>query len=88
MQAPDGSTHVPVDAPAPKDALSELFTYHAATPRQEEDYRAIRGGALSLARIIDRCCAPGPDRTTAIRKLREAVMTANASIATNNASYR
>lgn len=87
MQAPDGSAHVPVKVDS-ADALNEFFSYHEATPRQEEDYRAIRGGALSLARIIDRCCPAGPDRTAAIRKLREAVMTANASIATNNAQYR
>jgi hypothetical protein len=86
MQGTDGSTHVPVEEP--KDALDAMFTYHAATPQQEQDYRAIRGAALSLARVIDRCCPAGPDRTTAIRKLREAVMTANASISTNNAIYR
>lgn len=89
MQAPDGSTHVPIEAPIPvRDAISDLFTYHPPTPGQAEAYKSIRNSAMELARVIDRLCPPGPDRTTAIRKLREAVMTANASIATNNATYR
>jgi hypothetical protein len=86
MQAPNGDVDVPVDEP--KDAIEALFTYHKATPEQELVYKAIRSKAMALARVIDAGCPPGPDRTTAIRKLSEAVMTANRSIATNNAQYR
>lgn len=87
MQGPDGTVGGP-QVEAPKDVLTELFTYHAPTDEQKIAYAAIRSSALALARTIDGCCPAGPDRTTAIRKLREAVMTANASIATHNAQYR
>ena len=86
MQGPDGTVGVPVE-PA-KDALAELFTYHAPTPDQVEAYRQIREAGMALARCIDAVCPGGPDRTAAVRKIREAVMTANASIATGNAQYR
>lgn len=68
--------------------IEALFTYHPPTDEQKVSYTLIRDAAKSLAQVIDQCCPAGPDRTTAIRKLRECVMTANASIATNNAQYR
>jgi hypothetical protein len=77
---------VPVEQP--KDAIEELFTYHSPTGNQPELYLAIRNAGKELARVIDKSCPSGPDRTAAIRKVREAVMTANASIATHNAQYR
>ncbi len=86
MQAPSGETGVPVEAA--KDPIEQLFTYHAPTEEQKVKYVEIREAAKALARVIDRSCPAGPDRTTAVRKVREAVMTANASIATNNAQYR
>ena len=86
MQGPDGSVGVPV--PAAKDAIEELFTYHKPTPEQEESYRHIREAGKALVRCIDNHCPGGPDRTTAVRHVRDAVMTANASIATRNAQYR
>ena len=73
-------------APEQPDAIKTLFTYHPPTPEQVEQYVQIRAAGESLARVIHACCPPGPDRTAAIRKVREAVMTANASIATDNAA--
>jgi len=70
------------------DELVQLFSYHQPTPQQEMAYRHIRATALQLAKAIHDNCPAGPDRTAAVRKIREAVMTANASIATNNAQYR
>jgi len=67
-------------------ALDDLFTYHAPTPEQVIAYQVIRENARVLAGRIWEVCPPGPDRTAAIRKVREAVMTANASIATHNAA--
>jgi hypothetical protein len=87
MQGPDGTVGGPQVDP-PKDALAELFTYHAPTEDQTKAYAEIRGAALTLARVIDANCPAGPDRTAAVRHVREAVMTANASIATHNAQYR
>jgi len=72
----------------PSPVLVHLFTYHAPTPEQTESYQRIRAAALALANVIDRECPAGADRTAAVRKIREAVMTANASIATHNAPYR
>ena len=69
-----------------RDVIAELFTYHPPTPEQVELYVQIRTAGESLARVIHVCCPGGPDRTAAIRKVREAVMTANASIATDNAA--
>ena len=79
MQGPGGEVGVPVDPP--KDAIEELFTYHKPTPQQELAYIQIREDAKRLARTIDQNCPGGPDRTAAIRKLRECVMTASAAIA-------
>lgn len=70
------------------DPIEELFTYHAPTGDQPERYKRIRDAAKALAREIDASCEPGPDRTAAVRHVREAVMTANDSIATHNAIYR
>lgn len=86
MQSPSGEVGVPVE-PA-EDAIEALFTYHAPEGDQPERYKQIREAAKALARCIDANCPAGPDRTAAIRHIREAVMTANASIATRNAQYR
>ena len=86
MQAPSGEVAAQVEPP--KDAIETLFTYHAPTPEQVESYKRIRESAMALARVIDAECPGGPDRTAAVRHIREAVMTANASIATGNAQYR
>lgn len=57
------------------------FTYHPATDEQVTRYTDIRGKARELAEVIAHCTPPGRDQTVAIRKLREAVMYANAAIA-------
>jgi hypothetical protein len=72
----------------PNEAIEAIFTFHPPTEDQVADYSAIRSWAKSLAYMIDLKCPAGPSRTTAINKLREAVMWANASIATKNAQYR
>lgn len=61
--------------------INELFTYHAPTGDQPERYGKVRDAAKQLAIVIAATCPPSPDRSAAIRKVREAVMTANASIA-------
>ena len=68
--------------------IENIFTYHAPTPEQQVKYVKLRSKAKEMAYVIHECCEPGPDRTHAMRQLREAVMTANQSIATNNAQYR
>lgn len=69
-----------VDAPT-ADTLEHLFTYHGATEETIPKYKKIRAAGLNMARVIDECCPAGADKSAAIRKVREAVMTANAAIA-------
>lgn len=82
----------PIEGDAPKeqdrDAIDTLFTYHSPTAGQIAQYGEIREHAKRLVRSIWALCPEGPDRTAAIRKVREAVMTANASIATENAAAK
>lgn len=61
--------------------IENLFTYHAPNAEQQVRYQAIRAKAKEMAQVIVDSTAPGADQSAAIRKLRECVMTANASIA-------
>jgi hypothetical protein len=63
------------------DKLQNWFTYHPPTLDDVDKYKRVRDAGLAFARVIRDDCPPGADATTAIRKVREAVMTANASIA-------
>lgn len=63
------------------DPMAEIFTYHKPTPDKVPKYEAIRTAALEFARVIEANVPSCADRSAAIRKLREAVMTANAAIA-------
>lgn len=61
--------------------IDRWFTYH---PPDQDDvfaYNRIREQGRKLALVIRDCCPPCADTTAAIRKVREAVMTANAAIA-------
>ncbi|HWF05568.1 MAG TPA: hypothetical protein VHA06_17915 [Candidatus Angelobacter sp.] len=49
-------------------------------------YEGVGDAAKHLALVIWKLCPAGADRTDAIRKLREAVMTAKAAIALNGRS--
>lgn len=70
--------------PSP-EALDTWFTYHPPFPDQVERYAELRAGGHSLASMILDLCPESADRTTAIRKVREAVMYANAAIACGEA---
>lgn len=72
----------------PKDQIENLFTYHAPTEDQIKKYADLRNAAMEFARIIHNNVPESPDRTAAIRLVREAVMTANAGIATGGGFYR
>jgi hypothetical protein len=65
--------------------LANLFTYHKPKNDQLARYEKLRAAAKAFAEVIDRSCPDGPDKTVAIRKVREAVMTANAAIACGEA---
>jgi hypothetical protein len=61
--------------------IEELFTYHTPKDDQPARYQAIRDKAKELAQVIVDNTPGSADQSAAIRKLRECVMTANASIA-------
>ena len=61
--------------------LVNWFTYHAPNADQVVRYQKIRDAALEFSRVLVENGAEGPDLTTAIRKIREAVMTVNQGIA-------
>jgi len=63
------------------DDIKHIFKYHAPSLEQVAKYAAIREAAKELAYTIIDNTSEGPDQSAAIRKLRECVMTANASIA-------
>lgn len=63
------------------EEIEDVFSYHAPREGQPERYEAIRSKARELAEVVIANCPSSADRTAAIRKLRECVMTANASIA-------
>lgn len=62
--------------------IDDVFEYHPpADDSVCAKYKAIRAAAKDFALVIFDNCPACADRTDAIRKVREAVMTANASIA-------
>jgi hypothetical protein len=71
----------------PEDyALNELFSYHPPFGDANLRYENIRSAAKQFAKAVLINVPPGADRTAAIRKIREAVMTANAGVALNGFS--
>lgn len=72
--------------PADPNAITEAdlehwFTYHPPREGQSTRYELLRSQGLTLARMIFELTPPGPDQAVAIRKVREAIATANAAIA-------
>jgi hypothetical protein len=58
-----------------------VFSHHVATPEKRAHYDAIHEGAKRFAEIILARTPPCSDQTAALQLLREAAMTACASIA-------
>jgi len=63
-----------------KSVIDNQFTYHAPTEEQQKALFQIREAAKGLAHTIDQIVPDCADKSAALRKLREAVMTANAAI--------
>jgi hypothetical protein len=63
--------------------IEEIFTYHSPSSDQLPKYQAIRDAAKAFALVVVKNTDSSPDQSAVIRKIREAVMTANASIALN-----
>lgn len=62
------------------DIVMELVTYHAPSQGDVEKISIIRFAAAKMIQAIIDNCPPSADRSAAIRKVREGLMTANASI--------
>lgn len=67
--------------PITDDDLENWFTHHAPVGDQTGRYESIRRAGLDLARVILLATPSSADQSAAIRKVREAVMTANSAIA-------
>jgi hypothetical protein len=67
--------------PITKANLENWFQYHAPEPDQLAKYKAIREAALAFAEVVVENTPPCADQTLAVRKIREATMQANQSIA-------
>lgn len=65
------------------EEIANLFTYHPPRGDQGDRYIRIREAARNLAQTIIDNTPASADQTAAIRKVREAMMTANAAIAVN-----
>lgn len=60
--------------------LDDIFSYHD-DPQRVPHYQAVRAAAKQLAETILVNCPSCADTSTALRRVREAVMNANAAIA-------
>lgn len=63
------------------EQIENWFTYHAPSTNDLMSYQRLREGAKAFADLINEVVPESADKTAAIRKLRECVMTANAAIA-------
>lgn len=63
------------------DDLKNWFSYHAPTPADLPKFEMIRNMGHEFAKTIVENTPPSADQTAAVRKVREAVMAANAAIA-------
>ena len=61
--------------------FENIFRYHAPSGDDPAKYEAIRTAGKALAYAIAENTPKCADQTAAIRKVREAVMTANAAVA-------
>jgi len=66
--------------PEVEAAIVDAFEYHKWTPAQVEAGSKIRKALVDAVAALITGCPPCPDRTTAIRKIREARMDANSAI--------
>lgn len=62
------------------DTVRDMFEYHGWDEDDIAKGAMVRNALMEAVRVIIACVPPGPDRTVAIRKLREARMDANSAI--------
>lgn len=66
--------------------IDDMFEYHAWTDDQKTAGSEVRHALAEAVKVIVANVPPSADRTTAIRKIREARMDANSAI-THNGKY-
>lgn len=64
-----------------QEKVDNWFTYHPPISDQHERYAAIRAAGKEMAEKLVNLCPESADLTVAIRHIRDAVYSANASIA-------
>lgn len=77
-------------APRPmsdEEKVEAIFTYHQPGFIQQQRLETIRETAKHLARVILKNTPPSADQSAALRKLKEATMTANSAIVTQGVSF-
>jgi hypothetical protein len=79
--AEEGDLDRPLTPIVSEDDIDHWFKYHPPREGQRVRYEMLREQGRALAHLIAAITPPGPDQMAAIRKIREAIMTANASIA-------
>lgn len=68
------------NVPTVNDIVDDMFEYHAWDAEQLARGAEVRAALANAAKVIIVNVPPGPDRSTAIRKIREARMDANSAI--------
>ena len=63
------------------ERIENDFTYHPPQGSQAARYQELRDAGKSLALKVTQLCPNGRERSTALTKLEEAIMWANAGIA-------
>ncbi len=66
--------------PEVENAINDAFEYHPWTPGMVEAGKQVRAVLANAVKVIVAVVPPGPDRSAAIRKIREARMDANSAI--------
>lgn len=68
------------------EQVADIFDYHPWTDEQVAAGKEVRAALGKAYQAVIRFAPPSPDRTVALRKIREARMDANSAI-THNGSY-
>lgn len=64
----------------PDQVLDSFELLREPTPLQRSRLQSLQAAAMNLGLAIQNCVPPGADRSAAMRKVREAMMTASAGI--------
>lgn len=77
-----GTTNVPKPLPLSENQSNWLdsFSYHQPSEEQGERISRVRTALRTAASVMFQVVPDGPDQTVVVRKLHEAMMTANKAI--------